>query len=76
MVYFGSKIPIYTRHALNRMSYRGITKEEVEFVLNNPSTDVPGELGTRKITGYPNGRRVEIMVPIENPCKINTVVAD
>jgi hypothetical protein len=76
VVYFENKKPVYTSHARQRMLYRGITKEEVEFVLNHPDTIVPGESGTIKITGHPNGRRVEIMVPEENPCQINTVVAD
>jgi hypothetical protein len=35
------------------MLYRGITEEEVAFVLNHPDTIVPGELGTLKITGHP-----------------------
>jgi hypothetical protein len=58
------------------MAYRGITEKEVEFVLNNPCTKVPGEPGTSKITAYPDGRRIEIIVPDENPCKIITAACD
>jgi hypothetical protein len=76
VVYFGKKEPIYTDHARERMAYRKVTEEEVEFVLNNPDTTLPGEPGTLKITGHPKNRRVEIMVPLRNPCQINSVVAD
>jgi len=76
MVHFGQKKPEYTDHALKRMKERNITKEEVEFVLNNPEYTLPGDYGTIKMIAHINGKKVKIMVTKDNDCLINTVAAD
>ena len=76
MVYFGQKKPEFTDHALKRMEKRGVTREEVEFVLNNPEYTTPGECGTVKIMAHTNGKRVKIMVSEANGTRIITVAAD
>jgi hypothetical protein len=70
------KKPIYTDHALDQMSDRGISKEEVEFCLNEPEITRPGERDTLILTAHPNGRFIKILVPRKNPRVIITAVTD
>jgi hypothetical protein len=76
MVFFGQKKPEYTNHARKRMKERNVTKAEVEFVLNNPEYTLPGDCETIKMIAHPNGRKVKIVVPKDNDCRIKTVAAD
>lgn len=66
------KKPIYTDHAKDQMADRGISKREVEFVLNNPEVTRPGERDTTIITAHPNGRYIKIVVPVKRPRVIIT----
>jgi hypothetical protein len=66
------KRPIYTDHARDQMALRKITKEEVEYCLNEPEITRPGQRDTLILTAHPNGRFIKIVVPRNNPRKIIT----
>jgi hypothetical protein len=71
VVSYGKK-PIYTDHAKDQMADRGISRREVEFVLNNPEITRPGEHDTIIMTAHPNGRYIKIGVPVKTPRVIIT----
>ena len=54
------------------MKDRGITKEEVEFCLNEPEITRPGDCGTLILTAHPNSRFIKIVVPQKKPRVIIT----
>ncbi len=66
------KQPIYTDHARDQMADRGITKEEIEFCLNEPEITRPGRCGTLILTAHPNGRFIKIVVRQRRPRVIIT----
>jgi hypothetical protein len=66
--------PIYTDHARDQMGDRHISKEEVEFVLNNPEVTRPGEGDTLILTAHPNGRYIKIVVEQKKPRVIITAM--
>ncbi|MBA7547563.1 hypothetical protein ES705_40018 [subsurface metagenome] len=66
------KQPIYTDHASDQMADRDITKEEVEFVLNEPEVTRPGDEDCLVLTARPNGRFIKIVVPVKRPRVIIT----
>lgn len=66
--------PIYTDHAKDQMADRRISKEEVEFVLNNPEVTRPGEGDTLILTAHPNGRYIKIVVEKKKPRVIITAM--
>ena len=66
------KQPIYTDHARDQMADRGITEEEVEFVLNEPEITRPGDENCLILTAHPNGRFIKIVVPVKKPRVIIT----
>jgi len=66
------KRPIYTDHARDQMADRGITREEVEFCLNEPEITREGERDTLILTAHPNGRFIKIVVPQKKPRVIIT----
>ncbi len=66
--------PIYTDHARDQMVDRHISKEEVEFVLNNPEVTRPGEGDTLILTAHPNGRYIKIVVEQKKPRVIITAM--
>ena len=66
------KQPIYTDHARDQMVDRGITEEEVEFVLNEPEITRPGDSDCLVLTAHPNGRFIKIVVPVKKPRVIIT----
>jgi len=54
------------------MAERGITKEEVEFCLNEPEVTRPGDRDTLIFTAHPNGRFIKIVVSRKRPRTIIT----
>jgi hypothetical protein len=68
--------PIYTDHARDQMADRGISKEEVEFCLNEPEITRPGERDTLILTAHPNGRFIKIVVLRKKPRVIITAASD
>lgn len=66
------KQPIYTDHARDQMADRDITKEEVEFVLNEPEITRPGDEDCLVLTAHPNDRFIKIVVPVKKPRLIIT----
>jgi len=66
------KKPIYTDHARDQMKDRRITKEEIEFCLNEPEITRPGDCDTLILTSHPNGRFIKIVVLQKKPRVIIT----
>ena len=54
------------------MAIRRITKEEVEFCLNEPEIIRPGERDTLIHTAHPKGRFIKIVVSKREPRLIIT----
>jgi len=54
------------------MNDRGISEEEVEFVLNEPEITRPGNEDCLVLTAHPNGRFIKIVVPVKEPRVIIT----
>ena len=54
------------------MADRGITKKEVEFVLNEQEITRPGDEDCLVLTAHPNGRFIKIVVPVKKPRVIIT----
>lgn len=53
----------YVPHARDRLRERGITKAEVEAVVENPDTTVPGKkAGREQRRAEVNGRRIAVIV--------------
>ena len=55
----------FTNHALQKMSERGIAKEDVEMALRHPiGAPGPGQPGTVVVQGHaPGGRILKVCVP-------------
>ncbi len=66
------KRPIYTNHTRDQMADRGITKKEVEYVLNEPEITRPGDEDYLILTAHPDGRYIKIVVPVKKPRVIIT----
>ena len=69
------KKPIYTDHARDQLKDRRITKEEIEFCLNEPEITRPGDGDTLILTSHPNGRFIKIVVLQKKP-KVIITAAD
>ena len=67
-------MPKYTRHARRRMRQRSISKEEVEYCLNNHDIFCTDKKGNPKFrVRTPNGRDIKVVVKKENPNVVITV---
>jgi hypothetical protein len=54
--------PIYSRHARKRMALRGISEQDVEFILRHPHTEYPDRDGNRVLVGDRGGRQLKVIV--------------
>ena len=61
-----SRRPIFSKHALEEMRERQITKRDVRTVINNHDTTYPGTHKTRptvvKVGTAPDGRRLRVVL--------------
>jgi hypothetical protein len=70
---------VYTQHARDRMTQRGVTEADVQATLANYHTTYTDPNGNRNYVGYCRGRRVRIVVVGDgraDPAVIKTVIAD
>jgi hypothetical protein len=65
---------IFTTHARERMSDRGISVEEVRLVMNEPDWSYPGTKGDMSHIKRIKGRNIRVVSVGENPQKIITVM--
>jgi hypothetical protein len=57
----------YVPHARERLRERGITEAEVEAVVANPDTTMPGKIaGRQQRQGEVNGRRIAVIVAVDD----------
>jgi membrane-associated phospholipid phosphatase len=66
--------PSYSEHARSRMSERRISEREVRAVLKSAAKVWRDRTGKPVYLGYPNGRRIKVVIdPASNPPHIVTV---
>ncbi len=65
---------IYSRHAKIQMKFRRISKDEVEYCLNNHTLDYTDKKGNPiYVAKTPSGRRIKVVVEkSSNPIKVIT----
>lgn len=67
---------IFTGHALERLKQRGISREDVEKVLNHPTgRTIAGELGSIWVFGYDTkGQILKVCVATDERNRVITAV--
>jgi len=66
----------WTRHSLERLAQRGITKEDVEYAINHPNGNkTPGQMGSVWVYGHTgSGRILKVCVATDDPTRVITAV--
>jgi hypothetical protein len=67
-------MPRFSRHALQRLQDRGITREEVSSVLNGPEVTFSDQKGNPCRVREINGRRIKVVTSQTDPNFVITVI--